>query len=133
MAAAWSHLGILAYLRGDYDEAARQYQRALDIRERLGNEVGMAATWSQLGILENERGVNSRSRHLACKGTYDQAPPRRPPGQAVIDLRCLAARRRDVGAQTFTSVLTRVADDTDLAETTTSLLDQLAESDDNTA
>ena len=41
--ATWIHqLGILARDRGDYDEAARQYQRALDIFERLGHQVGMA-------------------------------------------------------------------------------------------
>ncbi len=37
---------------GDCDEAARQYQRALAINERLGNQADMAATYSQLGILE---------------------------------------------------------------------------------
>ena len=42
----------LAHNRGDYDEAARQYQRSLDINERLGNQAGMADTYSQLGILE---------------------------------------------------------------------------------
>jgi tetratricopeptide (TPR) repeat protein len=51
--AAWIHqLGILAQARGDYDEATRHYKRALDIFERLGDQVGMAATYSQLGMLE---------------------------------------------------------------------------------
>ena len=36
---AWIHqLGLLAQYRGDYDEATRQYQRSLDIKERLGNQ-----------------------------------------------------------------------------------------------
>ena len=39
-------LGILAQDRGDYDEAARQYLRALDIYERLGNQAGVAAAYS---------------------------------------------------------------------------------------
>jgi hypothetical protein len=39
-------LGVLAQARGDYDEAARQHQRALDIFE-------------QLGTLEEERGSSS--------------------------------------------------------------------------
>ena len=53
----WIHrLGILAQDRGDYDEADRQYQRALDIFERLGDQVGMANSYGQLGILAQARG-----------------------------------------------------------------------------
>ena len=44
-------LGNLARSRGDYDEAARQYQRALDITERLGDQAGMARGHHRLGIL----------------------------------------------------------------------------------
>ena len=41
--ATWiGRLGNLARARGDYEEAARQYQRALDIFERLGDQAGMA-------------------------------------------------------------------------------------------
>jgi len=55
--AAWIHqLGILAQNRGDYDEATRQYQRALDINERLGNQAGMARCYGQLGDLARDRG-----------------------------------------------------------------------------
>jgi len=55
--AAWIHqLGIIAQERGDYDEAARQFQRSLDINERLGNESGMASTYHHLGWLAQERG-----------------------------------------------------------------------------
>ena len=50
------HLGMLAQLRGDYDEAARQYQRSLDINERLGDQAGMAASYHQLGRLAELRG-----------------------------------------------------------------------------
>ena len=55
--AAWIHqLGTLAQARGDYDEAARQYQRALDIDERLGDQAGMATSYHQLGMLAQDRG-----------------------------------------------------------------------------
>ena len=55
--AAWIHqLGMLAQLRGDYEEAARQYQRSLDINERLGDQAGMATSYHQLGILAQLRG-----------------------------------------------------------------------------
>ena len=56
MAASYHQLGILAQDRGDYDEAARQYQRSLDINERLGNQAGMASSYHQLGILAQDRG-----------------------------------------------------------------------------
>ena len=55
--AAWIHqLGILAHNRGDYDEAARQYQRSLDINEWLGNQADMASGYHQLGNLAYLRG-----------------------------------------------------------------------------
>ena len=55
--AAWiGQLGNVAYLRRDYVEAARQYQRALDIFERLGDQAGMAKTYHQLGMLAQNRG-----------------------------------------------------------------------------
>ena len=54
---AWIHqLGVLAQDRGDYDQAARHYQRALDINERIGDQAGAATIYSQLGILEKDRG-----------------------------------------------------------------------------
>ena len=47
---------MVAQLRGDYAEAARQYQRSLDISERRGDQVGMAAGYHQLGRLAQARG-----------------------------------------------------------------------------
>jgi tetratricopeptide (TPR) repeat protein len=53
---AWIHqLGVLAAARGDYNEAERHYQRALDINKRLGNEIGIAATHHQLGVVALHR------------------------------------------------------------------------------
>jgi tetratricopeptide (TPR) repeat protein len=49
-------LGNLAYLRGDYDEAARHSQQALDMNERLGNQTGTAAGYHQLGMLAQRSG-----------------------------------------------------------------------------
>jgi tetratricopeptide (TPR) repeat protein len=56
VATGYHQLGLLAQLRGDYDEAARQYQRSLDIKERLGDQPGMADSYGQLGILAQDRG-----------------------------------------------------------------------------
>lgn len=52
------------------DEAARQYQRSLDIEERLGNQADMAASYSQLGNLEKERGGPSLQ---PLHGTYERS------------------------------------------------------------
>ena len=51
-----SALGMLAQDRGDYDEAARHYQRSLDINEWLGDQADMAASYHQLGMLAHGRG-----------------------------------------------------------------------------
>ena len=164
MAAATTSSALSPRTRGDYDEAARQYQRSLDISERLGDQAGMASSYGQLGTLAQERGdydeaarqyqrsldiiraarqpgrhghqlqparhpgkrprrPGYRSRHMACKSTRDQAPPRHPPGWK--DLRRLAEYRLELGAGLFTSVLTQAAENTDLAEAITSLLDQI--------
>jgi tetratricopeptide (TPR) repeat protein len=42
--------------RGDHEEAARQYQRSLDVKERLGDQAGMASGYHQLGVLAQDRG-----------------------------------------------------------------------------
>ena len=49
MASSYHQLGMLAQIREDFDEAARQYQRALDINERLGNQTGLANSYHNLG------------------------------------------------------------------------------------
>ena len=60
--AAWiHHLGMLAQARGDYAEAARQYQRSLDIGERLGDQAGMATSYGQLGVLAQLRGDHAEA------------------------------------------------------------------------
>jgi tetratricopeptide (TPR) repeat protein len=47
---------MLAQDRGDYDEASRQYQRALDINQRIGNQADTARAYHQLGMLAHLRG-----------------------------------------------------------------------------
>ena len=55
MADSYGQLGNLARTRGDDDEAARQYQRALDIFER-GDQAKMAAAHHNLGVLAQASG-----------------------------------------------------------------------------
>jgi tetratricopeptide (TPR) repeat protein len=132
MARCYGQLGVLAQDRGDDDEAARQYQRALDIFERLGDQASMAASYSQLGILEKERS-GSITAAVAWHARALEIRLRLGVPQAVIDLRHLAAHRRELGAGPFTSLLTQAAASTDLADTITSMLDQLDKTDGRTA
>ena len=128
MAGSYGRLGILAHDRGDYDEAARQYQRSLDISERIGDQAKTATSYGRLGILEKERGgsiaaaVTWHVKALAIR-LHLGVP------EAMINLRHLAAYCLEIGAGSFTSILTQAADDTDLVQTITSLLDQLDETD----
>jgi tetratricopeptide (TPR) repeat protein len=128
--AAWLHqLGIIAQARGDYDEAAAQYQRSLDIKERLGDQAGLARTCSQLGILEKDRGglaataVGWHVRALVVRLRLGVP-------EVVIDLRALADWRRALGTGPFGRLLEQVSGGTELAEAITSLLDQVNDADD---
>jgi len=132
MASSYHQLGMLAQDRGDYDEAARQYQRSLDIDERLGNQAGMATSYSQLGILDADRHAPAAAliawHVMALAIRLQLGVP-----QAVIDLRRLAACRRELGTEPFTGQLAQAAGDTELAGTITSLLDQADATGDGTA
>jgi tetratricopeptide (TPR) repeat protein len=124
LADSYHNLGMLAQDRGDYDRAERHYQRSLDIHERLGDQAGMASSISQLGILEAERGAPPAAvitRHVTALAIR----LRLGIPQVVIDLRCLAACREDLGPKQFTALLTQATGDTGQAGTITSLLDQL--------
>ena len=55
MARSYHGLGSLAQVCGDCDEAARQYQRALGITERLGDQA-IAGSFHNLGSLAQVRG-----------------------------------------------------------------------------
>ena len=124
MATSYHQLGILAQDRGDYAEAARQYQRALDIDERLGDQAGMATSYSQFGSLVAERGgpvadiVAWHIRALAIRLRIGVP-------QAVNDLRQLLPYRRELGAEPFAALLAQITDDAELVEAIPGLLDQV--------
>jgi tetratricopeptide (TPR) repeat protein len=131
MASAYGQLGYLARDRGDYDEAARQYQRALDIHERIGDQGGMAIAYSHLGTLEKERGgpiTAAITWHLNALAIW----LRLGVPQAEIALGRLIEHRRELGAEPFTRLLIQAAGSTSLADTVTSLLDQVDRTDGGT-
>jgi tetratricopeptide (TPR) repeat protein len=122
--ATYHQLGILAQDRGDYDEAARHYQRSLDIEERLGNQAGMASSFSQMAILEDERGGSAEQAitwHVQALAIRLRL---RIP-QALNNLRRLAAFRNQLGPERFGSLLAEATGDADQAETILSKLTQL--------
>ena len=59
-----NRLGIVAHGRGDYDQAARLYQRALDIFKRLGDQARMAASYHNLGRAAQNRGDYDQAARL---------------------------------------------------------------------
>ena len=61
--AVFAHqLGILAQEQGDYEEAGREYQRALEILKEVGDRAGMASSYHQLGMLAQEQGDYGEAR-----------------------------------------------------------------------
>ena len=91
----------------------------------------MATSYSQLGDLEAERGgPTAAAVAWQVKALLIRLRLRVP--QAVINLRRLAAHRRELGPEPFTSLLIQTVDDTHLAEMITSLLDQVNAADDGT-
>jgi tetratricopeptide (TPR) repeat protein len=124
MASTYGQLGALASARGDYGEAIRQVTRTLDIRERLGDQVGIARSCHNLGVLETGRGgpaaaaITWHVRALVIR--LQLGVP-----EAANDLSCLAAYRGELGARRFRKILTGAAGHRDLAESITSLLDQV--------
>ncbi|WP_189981432.1 tetratricopeptide repeat protein, partial [Streptomyces capoamus] len=49
-------LGMIAELRGDYQQAEERYRASLTIKEELGDRSGIASSYHQLGVLAQLRG-----------------------------------------------------------------------------
>jgi serine/threonine-protein kinase len=72
LADSWNTLALVEVGLSQFDAAERDFERALDVRRRLGNEGSIAATLHNLGILYRERGevdraVEAFDRALAIK------------------------------------------------------------------
>ena len=53
---AWRNEGVIAYIRGNYDEAITADIRGLRIFQRLGNEEGIASAYNNIGVVHWELG-----------------------------------------------------------------------------
>lgn len=60
-AKAFSNLGVVAYNRGDYDQAMKYYEKTLEIYERMGDKKGIAASCRNLGVVYSYRGELDRA------------------------------------------------------------------------
>ncbi|MER5506149.1 tetratricopeptide repeat protein, partial [Streptomyces sp. NPDC002766] len=56
IAGSYHQLGIIAQLRGDYQQAEDHYRASLAIKEELGDRSGIASSYHQLGTIAQERG-----------------------------------------------------------------------------
>ena len=54
-------LGMIHYLRGEYDEALEKYKQSMEIDKRIGNQLGIATALNNIAII------------LMNKGEYDEA------------------------------------------------------------
>jgi tetratricopeptide (TPR) repeat protein len=49
-------IGIIHYAQGRYAEALEAYQKALAIRERIGDQQGIANCYNNIGIIHADQG-----------------------------------------------------------------------------
>jgi hypothetical protein len=100
MADSYHQLGRLAQDRGDYDTAEPLYRRSLDIRERIGDQAGIATSYAVLGGLSEAAGnldqaVGYRAGALAIRVQIGTA--------SAADVQPLTGLRRRLGRDRFRS------------------------------
>ena len=49
-------LGIIHYLKGEYDEALEKYNQSLGINEKLGDQRGISSTLHQIAMIHQDKG-----------------------------------------------------------------------------
>ena len=50
------NIGSVYYFKGDYDKALNYYERALAIREEIGDKSGMGINLNNIGIVHHDKG-----------------------------------------------------------------------------
>ena len=123
-AATEGTLGILAQVRGDYDSAEPLYRRALDIRERIGDQAGIATSYAALGILSETAGKLDEAvaycvSALAIRLRIGTATAR--------DVQPLTGLRRQLGRDRFRAAAVASGLDEESAASLMTMLDQQEE------
>jgi len=96
-------LGILAQRQGNYEEARRQLQRALQIREQLGDQAGMANSNLNLGALLMETGKVEEAVTYTLSSLRYFLQAGAP--QASTSLHWLAQERTQLGETQFRTLV----------------------------
>ncbi|TQK99562.1 Tfp pilus assembly protein PilF [Streptomyces puniciscabiei] len=97
-AAAYTHqLGIIAQVRGDYQQAEERYRASLTIEEELGNRAGIARSYHQLGIIAQERGdyQQAEERYRASLTIKEELGDRAGIARSYHQLGMIAQERGD--------------------------------------
>ncbi|MCX5557409.1 tetratricopeptide repeat protein [Streptomyces sp. NBC_00038] len=97
-AAAYVHqLGMIAQLRGDYQQAEKRYRASLAIKEELGNRSGIASSYHQLGIIAQERGdyQQAEKRYRASLAILEELGNRSGIASSYHQLGIIAQERGD--------------------------------------
>jgi tetratricopeptide (TPR) repeat protein len=102
-------LGILAQMRGDYDAAEQHYAKALDGREKLGDQLGLAGSRHQMGMLAQLRGDYDTAERLYTEALdiFTELTDKNAVAGCYSNLGTLAHLRGDYGTaeQRYTEAL----------------------------
>ncbi|MFF4017901.1 TIR domain-containing protein, partial [Streptomyces sp. NPDC001843] len=97
-AGAYTHqLGIIAQLRGDYQQAEERYRACLTMAEELGDRSGIASSYHQLGMIAQERGdyQQAEERYRACLTIKEELGDRSGIASSYHQLGIIAQLRGD--------------------------------------
>jgi tetratricopeptide (TPR) repeat protein len=121
LSTSYHQLGMLAQDRGDYDTAETLYRQSLEIRERLGNQAGVATTYSVLaGLSEALGNLDQAVAYLA-----DALAIRLKLGTATAgQVQQFAALRRTLGDDRFHSAATAAGFDEESVVTLEGIISQ---------
>jgi tetratricopeptide (TPR) repeat protein len=102
MASSYGQLGIVARVRGDYDQALDWYRQALAIFEELGDRASMALTLSQIGMSLTETSNPKEGLSWNARSLGIRAELRLP---LSVHLRWLQRQRVLLGPEEFERLL----------------------------
>ncbi|MFJ7963578.1 tetratricopeptide repeat protein [Streptomyces sp. NPDC096324] len=97
-AAAHTHqLGMIAEVRGDYQQAEERYRASLTILEELGDRAGIAASYHQLGRIAQLRGdyAQAKERYRAALTIREELGDRAGIASSYHQLGMIAQERGD--------------------------------------
>ena len=83
-AQAYNDIGIIHYGLADYDSAIKSYQKALDIRFKLKDSLGVAALYNKIGLVHQNTFKMDSALFYATKALRVYEDKNRPRYVALI-------------------------------------------------